>query len=398
MLVENQHPCLEGGESILAAIESFLSTSIMRNAIAHEPILEINIGISSGIQELAEYEINDDADKPIISIWCNRFNPHRVVRADHEKVRDSIIDFLVNAVVRILIFEDPERTLEEIMRDERVPERSLNFTSSFITLGNVLGYHPKTRISDWIDTSKTRYAMKRDRPLTFKSIEEGETAKEQSSKKPKDTPLSSAKHSEIQTISIIRETYWNDAKWFGVVYAVDQNAKSLPVLGILYENIEAGRKIFAAWKKKFGNRDNQEQIRVTIMRGIDRDNIHNYRVAVGSNIKQPEEQGPKFVVSVSRLHTMTPQSSQNLGNFIRAYKAFGSYLLAPSYITEDRLLEIIFEFGITKREINIREAWNVGVNDIDSVAIDALDKPIIPSHIKVPPVQELLRMKNRYSS
>ena len=396
VLVENQQPCLEIGESILAAIESFLSTSILGNAIAREPILEINVGISLDTQELAEHEVNDDADKPIISILCKKFNPHNITRAEQEKLRDFIFGVLVDAIVRIVIFKDPEKTLEEIMRDERAPERSLNFTSSFITIGNVLGYQPKTRISDWIDTDKTKYAIKRGKPLVFKSIEEDQIAKEQFPEKPRKTPLSSAKHSEIQTISVIRETHWNDAKWFGVGYAVSPNAKDLPVFSILFENIEAGRKIFSAWRKKFGDKDNEEQIRITIIRGIDRDNIHNYRAAVGSSMKKPEELEAKFTVSVSRLHTMTPQSSQNLENFISAYKVFHSYILAPGYAGEDGLPSIIFGLGIIKKEINIKEAWSIGLHDTDAVAIDALDKPIVPSDIKAPPVLELLEARKKW--
>jgi len=379
-------------------MESFLSTSTVRNAIAREPILEIKIGISSDLKKLVDYEINDDEDRPIISVRCSKFNPNQITRDNQEELRDFIFKILADASARIVFFKDPEKTLTEIMRDERAHERALNFTSSFITLGNVLGHQPKTKISDWADISKKKYEAKREKPLIFKGVGEEKIIKEKSSKKPGVVPLSSAKHSEMQTISIIREPYWDEAKWLGVGYLVIPNGKTPPVLSILFENIAAGKKIFAAWKKKFGGRDKEEQIRVTIIRGIDQDNIYNYRVAIGSNIKQPgQERGGRFVASVSRLHTMTPQSSLNLQNFINAYETFRCYLLAPGYMAKGGLPDVDFKLGIIKTEIFIREAWNVGPHDIDSVAIDPSNKPIIPSNIKNPPVLGLLKMKKRRS-
>ncbi len=46
-----------------------------------------------------------------------------------------------------------------------------------------------------------------------------------------------------------------------------------------------------------------------------------------------------------------------------------------------------------KRELYVREAWKIGRNDVDAVAIKEEDEPIIPSGQENPPVLELLRWK-----
>jgi hypothetical protein len=198
----------------------------------------------------------------------------------------------------------------------------------------------------------------------------------------------------MQTVSIIREVFWNEAEWQGTGYLIIPDKKTPPVMSLLFKNIEAGEKIFAAWKKTFGNRDKDEIIRVTIVRGIDRDNIYHYRVGIGANIKllKKEEEGPRFIASLTRMHTMTPESLKNLDHFKNAYDAFGYYLVAPGYVKEDRLPGILFSLGLIKREINFREAWEIGPNDLDCILIYPEDKPVIPAEIDDPPVKKLLKV------
>jgi hypothetical protein len=71
---------------------------------------------------------------------------------------------------------------------------------------------------------------------------------------------------------------------------------------------------------------------------------------------------------------MTPKSSKNLDNFKQAYEIFGCYWLAPSYIGEDDYPEIIPSHAILKREVNIKEAREIGANDFDIVLIDPKDR------------------------
>jgi len=391
--VKNQEPCLEVAESILAAMESFLSTTTLRHAAAREPIIEINIDTISVADKLISYEVNDNEDRPIIIIHCKEFNPHQIAQPDQAKLSDAIFNILAEATSRIVLFKDPEKELEEIMRDERAPERAINFTSSFITLGNVLGHKPKIKISDWVDEKNKKYGLKREESLRFSSIKKEATQEQPTNSD--DGLLSRAKHTDMQTISVIREVFWDEAEWLGAGYLVIPDGKTPPVLSILFKNIEAGKKIFAAWQKRFGDRDKDEQIRVTIVRGIDRNNIYHYRVGIGANIKplKKEEGTPRFFALVTRIHTMTPESLKNLYNFKKAYEAFGYYLLAPGSVEADGLSDIIFNFGIIKKEINFREAWEIGPNDLDAILISPEDKPVIPAEIKNPPVEELLKVK-----
>jgi tetratricopeptide (TPR) repeat protein len=289
--VENQPPCIETAESILSAIESFLSTTILRHAVACEAIIELNID-SKGKNDLIEYEIDDRGDNPTVSVHCNKFNPHSISNSDQEKLRDIILNTISGITGRIIIFKDPDIELKEIMQDERATDRALIFTSSFITLGNVLGHEPKIKIFEWIDKKKKKYELRRHEPLRFPQQAKQKTC-EVLTGSLSDDPFIQPKHTDVQIISIIRNTLWDEANWQGTGYLISPNNEQPPVLGIIFTNIEVGKKIFAEWKEKIGNKDKEDQIRVSIVQGINQDNPYHYRVGIGSNIKPPEKEGER---------------------------------------------------------------------------------------------------------
>jgi hypothetical protein len=51
---------------------------------------------------------------------------------------------------------------------------------------------------------------------------------------------------------------------------------------------------------------------------------------------------------------------------------------------------LIYDRYLIKREMHIRNAWEIGRHDPDSIAIQAEDKPIIPAGHAVIPVREVL--------
>ena len=97
------------------------------------------------------------------------------------------------------------------------------------------------------------------------------------------------------------------------------NGKTTPIFAILFDDIEAGKKIFAGWKKRFGTRNTDEEIRISLVKGIDRYKPLYYKVGIGSSKKAFEKERinnpSKFFTANTRIHVMTPQSLQNLDNF-----------------------------------------------------------------------------------
>jgi hypothetical protein len=165
-----------------------------------------------------------------------------------------------------------------------------------------------------------------------------------------------------------------------------------PVLCLGFRNKEAAEKIFRAWHNQLGPKDHENRIRVTILKGIERENPAAYRVFLSTNI-DPGEDSNSVVVMVGRHQTMTPTTTRNLDAFLEMVDQSGQYLLAPAhFVSEAELPDMGLGLGILKNELVVRNAWEIPINDLDSSAFTAEDDPLIPPDAKDAPVTALLAL------
>ena len=136
-------------ESILACIESILATAFLHKGASMEQKFNIRIENSNE----SAYEINSelDADNAEIKVIVPEFNPHSISGKDQGILGDSIQELVIKVVGSIVMFANPKESLTKIFGEEHAFNRSVNFTSSYIRLGNVVGYSPKYKLSDWFN-------------------------------------------------------------------------------------------------------------------------------------------------------------------------------------------------------------------------------------------------------
>lgn len=398
---ENTSPCVELAESTLAALESLLSTGPVERVVAREPILTIAIRRSDFAEKPFRFEMRDHEGRPHLEITCSTFDPHNLSLEEQAQVKDKLFNLLANVIARVVMFENPEQTMEKMFKEELALERSINFTGSFVVLSNVLGHNPKTSISNWFDSQAREYTLRRSEPWDAadrctdpesSALRRGLTFGE--GDPPEDlVDRGRTKHKQIATVSLIRETLWNKAGWSGTAFLTAPGYP--PILALIFRDAEAAKQIFSNWRNELGACDANERLRVSIVRGIDRNNRHAYRVVIGSKPEvELSRKDIRYAILICRLNTMEPTSDVNLMRFLSSYEAFGEYFLAPA-VMRDRSSppEFFLDQRLMKRELYVREAWKIGRNDVDAVAIKEEDEPIIPSGQENPPVLELLRWK-----
>jgi len=401
---QNVSPCVELAESVLAALESLLSTGTVQVMASAEPALTIDVRRSDFAKEPFEFELQDNTGRPHINITCNAFTPHSISTGAQAKLKDKLFELLGAIFARIVITHDVPKVFESLLRDELALDRSLGFTGSFITVANVLGRNPKSQISSWSDSEAKEYPPVR--PGVWDADSPRAKAPADSTIKPltpgKGEPpdnlrnYNRVKQSEILTVSLIRFALWDKARWSGTVYATGvENSNLPPELCLGFENAEAAKDIFHFWKAELGDRDTDERLRVVIVRGISVQHPHRYRVLIGSNLdRELRARGVRHVVAVTRINTMLADSDANLERFLRSYQRAKSYILTAAAVTPQRSFAFIAGCPkLIKRELHIRQAWEIGKNDPDSVGILADDEPIVPGDQKSPPVKELLTWK-----
>lgn len=394
----NQPPYVELGESVLAAIESFLATGVLEHIVARESNLTLNIRPSDSAEVPFNFKAIDQEGRPHIEISCRSFEPNKLDKDLLLRIKDRLFALIAHVIARTFAMSDPKTLLTKLFRDDLAPQRALDFTTSFIVVGNILGYEPKTTLASWISGDAKAY------PLTREKIwDEGEqiVAKPVSEKRLKhakagvNTSAESAiapyiAHNQIRTLSMIREVLWNDASWYGTAFGTSPNNESLPSIGLLFENRLPAEKIFALWRSELGPRDIDNKLRIAIIRGVNKDKPHFYRVLVGSNPDKSFSES-EHIVFISRIHTMEPSTSENLMRFLKSSEVCKSYILNLGFMVGQQV-NMVWDNHLIKQQLVVREAWEIGPHDIDAVAISENDDPIIPKGQKNAPVLMNLKM------
>jgi hypothetical protein len=254
---------------------------------------------------------------------------------------------------------------------------------------NILGDVPKLFLNDWMDMdSPNRYPSKRDLPICLNSMDNEKIIESVEDKFDLETII----HNKRSVNSIFDNTLWDKAKWRGFGSFFDPNTMTMGIF-LAFENEEAGRQIFEDWVKRLGNEDKEEEIALTIIKGVDKNNPHWYKVHIAGNIK-PLESGV-LLTTVSRFYELEASTSENLDKLIQGFRHLKQYKLCNARVESDGNIKPDFERAILKRNLAIVEAWKITPNDIESLAILKGDCPIIPEGVSNAPVLEVLELRNK---
>jgi hypothetical protein len=267
--------------------------------------------------------------------------------------------------------------LSHLFEIEEVLERVsmvYNHRNFFI---NSVGYEAKVFFDEWTKDIKdlNKYEIK--------EIENFEIKKELFQKEKFD--LNEKRHDKIKTESVIDMELWDKAGWSGTGVIFDPFSGFLGLM-IFYKDIDAGKKIFDNWIKRFGRVDSKESIMINIIKGIDENNPCHYKVQITSKLDIDVNKTSFFIIP-SRINTMTPDNLTNLDNFEMFYNQVKRFVIVPAKFDMGKQPEPVFDKAIMKTEISIKNAWEIGEHDIEKVIIRDEDNPIIPKeHIEDAPL------------
>jgi hypothetical protein len=66
---------------------------------------------------------------------------------------------------------------------------------------------------------------------------------------------------KIPSIRLLQHVGWRDAKWNGTTFRWHPQSSGPPIMGLVFENADAGRAIFRQWVDACGNADPDELLR-----------------------------------------------------------------------------------------------------------------------------------------
>jgi hypothetical protein len=394
---EMREPAISMAESILAAFEALASTFLGADVLAHEPLLSVYVRVTELAQAPWSFRFVEERGRPTFHVACREFSPHTLSRSEQVAVKSPLRELMVAMFSRIVYLHE-DGILKTLIGEDQALQRAVDFTSSFLVVGNALGTAPKTTVAQWLQDGDQNYALMRtvpwDKSLPAKAPQRASRAEVDAAQGPpgRAAPVPSrmplvSRHSEVRTISVIRGTLWDRARWRGVFYYFPPGEQ--PLMCLMFERPDAAQEILLGLEEDLGGTDDvDDTLRITILRGIDAAHPAWYRVVIGQSAPDAPESGhaPALSLLMSRINQMEPETSENLDRFLAAYKAAGSFGFSAGMVGrhgEPRIAPTV----IRKRQLIIRDAWTVGLNDADIMGVRADDNVLVPSEVTEPPIR-----------
>jgi hypothetical protein len=393
-------PLVELAETLLSVIEGFFSTGMVDQVFVYESRLDIEITADDDDQIEISHEVDDAGGTLKMSVLCSSFTPDMLNVSGQKIIQDWLHDFVIDVFSRMVKPKNPKRTLDAMLGEDRALERSVSFGACFVGLQNIMGNDAVSHIKSLLhDAEYKRYDMLRTLPWDSSFPKPMPTSKPLTDLKPgKGEPpeglIDSERltHKDMKVQDLIKIRLWDRTVWRGTGFALYPNGDI--ELTVLFEDEQAAAAIFEDLEKEIGNEDSEDRLRISIIRNIARKNPAHYRVCISENLTFDSN---KTVQMIARINTMTPSTSENLDRFISAFNERKNYFLSYAVVKNERIIENYSakKKSIRKYDINVIEAWKIGPNDIEMMAIHSDDEPLIPEGVSNPPIIESLKCRFR---
>jgi hypothetical protein len=341
-------------EIFLASIESFFATFEKFEIIAIDN--EINIRV-----------IWSTTPSTMVPLTKNSEYEFRINKDDFndKKCWECIAMFISSLLLRNSVTqENIELILQSKQNGERLIDRVSVLQHTKLDMRNVLGPTFKYKLEDWM--------RKTDKDYIYKG----------SHTDFKERSYINHLQSDVTTVKINSDmTLWDDAGWKGCGFVHDVYGTMPPFFGLAFENLERGQAITSEWRpiKDKG----KPNVRIYIIKGIDANNPAYYRICIAPVLSHEDNEEQRYIATITRKHTMTPSSNENLARFEEQYKRFGGCWLMAFQITENNniIMPNSFDEAFKFNDVEFREAYLIDINDDAQIAIEPDDNPYIPKEI-----------------
>lgn len=376
-------PCMEVAQQLLAVLESFCAPMMAEGAVASVPSMTTDISLEDSDSTVIEYSFDMGAQIASAHITCPSFDSTQLAANELEAVQNFFTGFclyFVSAICPQIGFSE----LEGMLRDDKALERAVTFNSNLGLQTHMMGKDVSPSVESHKDASYERYPPTRsvswaDHYNVPKSAKV-ETNKPHTDEREIWHPykLDDLKHSDLKVHSLIQNHLWDQAGWRGVGFGFCE--RKLPLMMFAFEQVTVGHKIFSNMAGSIGKEDSAGSLRIALIRGIDKLNPTHYRVVVSQNVDYSKAEASKLQTLLSRINTMTPDSSENLERFLHEYALVKKCCVATPSVDGRPVTHIITTGVVTKW------AWEIDENDPEIAAISLEDDVYIPEGEIDPPI------------
>lgn len=385
-------------ESLLGALEALLATSLDMSVMPTLDRLVVRVDPREAIEVPTQHNFIDEGGETVGLVTHAEPLLFRT-RDDHEAYTGWLQQCVLEVMLKFARPLDPEHWGSVVLGEESAFSRALTFANLPVLLGNIFGSRSRLSLEDWERVDDRKYPVRsvaglQSSPPSLAASAAALMPEEHTA----DTfEPASMRHSDIAVASPIDAAKWDDARWIAAVFIfVPGRNNVMPVLGLAFENDTPARAIFHGWHKRFGEQDLENNVTITIVKGISAANPLAYGVVVGPNVELVAKKSKGHLYFISRVQQMYPHSHESLDGFLRAFNAVGRFALVPFHLPDRSGSPIpLSGAALQKAHLTVKNAWEISDTDLAISVLDLDDPPVIPEGENQVPVHRALEMLRR---
>ncbi|MEZ9595494.1 hypothetical protein AB4298_12730 [Shewanella sp. 10N.261.52.F9] len=392
----NRTPFVEFSEGILSLLESVFATCAVDQLRLKEAYLSIEVIVDDEDEFEVNHELDERSGKLHLEVICSGFDEGTSGLEKQATIQTWFKELVLDLIPEMFIVNNTE-ILTKMFFEDAALDRSISLGACFNASGNVLGKdlvrQIKSLFTNKLDSKSYPMLLNEawDKDYPKPELDTFSADLKQGTGEPLEslTNPENIHHQDMSIQGLIKPRLWDKAKWSGVAFCLFPDGMS--GIYLTFDNCKEGLDIFLDLLNEIGEDDNNNRLRITIVKGISVKDPEHYRIVISENINIANTS--KQMTMISRINTMTPNSSENLDRFLKEYEQNGHfYFGCDAILRNDGLDSRITKPGITVHKLEVRQAWEIGENDIDCMAIQKGDEPYIPKHIVSAPVMHLLNI------
>lgn len=386
----NKYPFMELAESILSTLESFVSTALIDNILPKTPKISIELSLFEDLENLLTHDFKLSEAGYNVELFCHPFSWKDLSKKSLEVLNEKFYWLIIDLIDKFARLKKSEDELQKMFVEEMTLTRSLSLNNCVGGMYNIFGENSCNELFKFIEI-KNNYPLQRkkswDDAHKKKSASPQQVLQLAKSDSGEALDPKTIKHSQITMSQLINEELWNVAKWQGIAFVQPPNA--LPILMLLFNNYGYGQLIIKGLQAILSSDDSKNRLRISIIKGINKNNPSHYRVMISENILT--EKSNKLITMISRIHTLTPSNSKNLEKFESSYNSLHSFYVTAGSMNNEgiKFYENFDTLLILKKDIFIVNAWEITVNDIEKIALFESDEVIVPPNVENAPYLEI---------
>jgi hypothetical protein len=387
----NRSPFHDFSISLLSILEGVFATCVVDKLYPKEATLAIDISADDDVFSIS-HETEICHGQLIVNLICSGFNDLLSLSRNQNQIQNWSNVFVLKILPELFVFHDTNQ-IEKMLFNDGALDRLSPLSASIFASTNVLGNNIDCEVSSLFTTndSAVKYHLIRDQPWDFTYPKKNLESNHSKIKFGKGRPPSvlendeTIRHDDFSIQNLIKPRLWDQAKWKGVAFLNPIN--NIPGLCLVFDNKSHGMSIFDNLIYEVGINDENGRIKITILKGVSSANPAHYRIIISESFSALNTH--KRITMISRVHTMTPDTPENIDRFIEHYNRVGACFFGCDSMLMDVTDVNPKKFGIFTKNVTLKWAWQIEENDPDIVALKADDVIFVPDGID-PPVKKIL--------